>query len=96
MENGIVQISEPLHPRKPNRQARLKAWMVMHGIEARALARVAGISPQMMSMIIAGDRAPRKRIERLVAAGVPRELLPEPTDGRTGPKPAAPAAPAAV
>lgn len=83
-----MRISESLHLRKPNRQAQLKAWMVTYGIEARALAGIAGVSPQMMSMIIGGRRAPKERIERLVAAGVPRELLPEPTDGKTGPKPA--------
>lgn len=82
MENEKLQISELLHPRKPNRQAQLKAWMMTYGIEAGALAKVAGVSPQMMSMIIAGSRAPRGRIERLVFAGVPRDLLPEPTDGK--------------
>lgn len=87
MGNEIVKISELLHPQKPNRQARLKAWMVTYGLEARALAQAAGVSPQMMSMIIGGRRAPRERIERLVSAGVPRDLLPEPTNGKRGPKP---------
>ncbi len=87
MSDEIRKCSESLHPRKPTRQARLKAWMVKFGIEARALAQAAGVSPQMMSMIISGSRAPRERIERLVAAGVPRDLLPEPSEGKRGPKP---------
>lgn len=84
MEDEIRNFSESLHPRKPTRQARLKAWMAKYGIESRALADVAGVSPQMMSMIITGSRAPRERIERLVSAGVPRDLLPEPSCGRRG------------
>ena len=83
-----MKISESLHLRKPTRQARLKAWMAEYGVEARALADIAGVSPQMMSMIICGSRAPRERIERLVAAGVPRDLLPKPSCGKRGPKPA--------
>lgn len=86
MTNEIRPLSESLHPQKPTRQARLKAWMIKNGIEARAMADVAGVSPQMMSMIICGSRAPRERIERLVAAGVPRDLLPEPSCGKRGPK----------
>ena len=86
MANEIRQLSESLHPQKPTRQACLKAWMIKNGIEARAMADVAGVSPQMMSMIICGSRAPRERIERLVAAGVPRDLLPEPSCGKRGPK----------
>ncbi|WP_232034910.1 helix-turn-helix domain-containing protein [Desulfovibrio ferrophilus] len=56
--------------------------MVTYGLESRELARAAGVSPQMMSMIISGRRAPRERIERLVQAGVPRELLPDPREGK--------------
>lgn len=82
MEKIIVNLCESLHPQKPTRQARLKAWMATYGIEARGLARAAGVSPQMMSMIIAGRRAPRERIERLVQAGVPSDLLPEPSEGK--------------
>ena len=86
MAEEKIQLCESLHPQKPTRQARLKAWMVTYGIEARALARAAGVSPQMMSMIINGSRAPRERIERLVAAGVPGDLLPEPREAKPGPK----------
>lgn len=87
MSSKVSEISEVLHLQKPTRQARLKAWMTAHGVSARAMAEVAGVSPQMMSMIIAGDRAPCKRIERLVNAGVPGDLLPEPYRGKRGPKP---------
>lgn len=79
-----MTISEPLHLRQPTRQAKLKAWMATHGIEPRHLAKVAGVSPQMMSMIIHGDRAPKKRLDLLVEAGVPKDLLPEPTSGKPG------------
>ena len=87
MQTEPTKLREYLHLQKPTRQARLKAWMAEYGIEARALANIAGVSPQMMSMIICGKRAPRRRIERLVAAGVPGDLLPEPSSGKRGPKP---------
>lgn len=80
-------LSESIQLCKPTRQARLKAWMVEHGIESRVLARAIGISPQMMSMITNGERAPKGRIESLIQLGVPRELLPTPSCSKRGPKP---------
>ncbi|GAB6176899.1 hypothetical protein JCM16814_17900 [Desulfobaculum senezii] len=84
----MKNLSESIQLHKPTRQARLRAWMIEHGVESRDLARAVGISPQMMSMITTGERAPKDRIERLVELGVPRDLLPPPYKGRKrGPKP---------
>ncbi|MEG6549583.1 transcriptional regulator [Desulfocurvibacter africanus] len=58
----------------------------LYGIEKREVARTIGVTPQMLTSIIAGTCAPRHRIEALIALGVPRRLLPEPSDGRPGPK----------
>ncbi len=61
-----------------NRQEKLKIWLLANKISQRWLAEQLGISQQALSMILLGKRRPRKRIEQLVALGVPRELLPEP------------------
>ena len=82
-----MKTAETLKLKKPNRQARLNAWFVLHGVEKRKVARAIDVTPQMLSAIIAGNCAPKHRIEALVALGVPRRLLPEPSDGRPGPKP---------
>jgi len=81
-----MKITETLKLKKPNRQARLNAWFTLFGIEKRDVARAMDVSPQMVSAIISGSCAPGHRIEQLIALGVPRRLLPEPSDGKPGPK----------
>ncbi len=61
------------------RQAALRAWLAYHGIPMKELARMIGVHPSMMTHIVKGNRSPAKRIEQLVALGIPRHLLPEPS-----------------
>lgn len=81
-----MKTTEILKLKKPDRQARLNAWFALFGLEKRVVARAIGVSPQMLTAIIAGDCAPRHRIDALVALGVPRKFLPEPYDGKPGRK----------
>ena len=62
-----------------SRQYKLEAWLSYHRVLKNALAAELGIHPSMISRIIKGDRAPKKRIEQLVSMGIPKELLPEPS-----------------
>lgn len=71
----------------PDRQAELAAWVARHRVKHESLADILGVHPSYIGKIFSGERRPRKHIERLVAAGVPRDLLPEPHDARPGPKP---------
>lgn len=63
----------------PNRQDSLQAWLAYYRIAKKDLAQKIGVSQSMISKIIRGERAPAARLEQLVALGVPRELLPEPS-----------------
>lgn len=71
----------------PNRQARLKAWLLLHAIEQKDLAEKMGISQQLLSMTLTGRRTTKGRLEQLAGLGVPVELLPELRERKkTGPK----------
>ena len=70
--------SEPLHKKKPDRQARLRAWLILHGIEQKEIAGRLGVGTGMVSMILGGQRITPERVEQLVAMGIPRRLLPDP------------------
>ena len=71
----------------PTRQDRCRAWLVERRIVFGDLALDAGMSRSTLSRIISGDRATPEHIERLVALGVPADLLPEPqARRRPGPK----------
>ncbi|NJB68469.1 transcriptional regulator with XRE-family HTH domain [Desulfobaculum xiamenense] len=76
MENEIGKI---LDQNPANRQAALRAWLAYHGVQMKDLARMIGVHPSMMTHIVKGNRSPAKRIEQLVALGIPRHLLPEPS-----------------
>lgn len=60
----------------PSRQAKLKAWLLLHNIEQKQLAEQLGISPQLLSMTLSGRRVSKERLEALIKLGIPRELLP--------------------
>ena len=71
----------------PARQARLKAWFLLNSIEQQELAKKMGISPQLLSMTLAGRRATKARIEQLIGFGIPEDLLPPiRAKKKTGPK----------
>lgn len=61
------------------RYAQLKSWLALNGISQKVLADALGVSPSMVSKIIKGDRAPKLRLEQLIAYGIPAELLPDPS-----------------
>lgn len=61
------------------RFSRLKSWLALNGVSQKDLADSLGISASMVSKIIKGERAPRHRIEQLIAYGIPNDLLPEPS-----------------
>ena len=71
----------------PTRQDRCRAWLVERRIVFKDLAADAGMSKTTLSNIIAGRRATPDHIRKLIALGVPAELLPEPrAPGKPGPK----------
>jgi transcriptional regulator with XRE-family HTH domain len=56
-------------------------------LEQKELAEKMGISPQLLSMTLAGERATKARIEQLVALGIPEKVHPALRDKKkTGPK----------
>lgn len=61
------------------RQHKLEAWLTYHRIPKNKLAAELNIHPSMISRIIKGDRAPKERIEQLIALGIPEALLPTPS-----------------
>lgn len=66
------------------RQASLKAWLAYHGIGNRQLARELNVHPSMITRIFKGERRPPKRINQLIAMGIPASLLPPPNTRRPG------------
>lgn len=71
----------------PTRQAQLKAWLLLHNIEQKDLAKQMGVSQQLLSMTLTGTRTTKERLEQLVNLGIPRDLLPElRVKRKTGPK----------
>lgn len=73
------KISKLIDPNGSDRQTSLKAWLVYHGVPMHKLASAIGVHPSMVSRIIRGERAPAKRIQQLIALGIPEELLPAPS-----------------
>lgn len=71
----------------PTRQARCEAWLVEHGISKTEIAKQLGIHASYIGKIISGERRPGKHIRLMVEMGIPAHLLPEPGDGKPGPKP---------
>ena len=82
-----MQYCEAVHTITPTRQDRCRAWLVERRIVFKELAAFAGMSKTTLSNIIAGRRATPAHIQKLIALGVPAELLPEPrVPGKPGPK----------
>ena len=71
----------------PNRQRRLRSYLVLFGIEGQELAKALGVTPTTMSRLLLAETAPSERVEQLAALGIPRQLLPAPEDKKRGPKP---------
>lgn len=82
-----MNFCEPVHTITPTRQDRCRAWLVERRIVFKDLAADAGMSKTTLSNIIAGRRATPEHIHKLIALGVPADLLPEPREpGKPGPK----------
>ncbi|MEL7638229.1 MAG: helix-turn-helix transcriptional regulator [Solidesulfovibrio sp.] len=82
-----MNFCEPVHTITPTRQDRCRAWLVERRIVFKDLAADAGMSKTTLSNIIAGRRATPQHIQKLIALGVPAELLPEPRmPAKPGPK----------
>jgi len=72
----------------PTRQDRLRSWLALHRKTVRSVAQDTGICRTVVHAIFADHRAPQGHIERLIAYGIPSELLPEPRAPlKPGPKP---------
>jgi hypothetical protein len=72
------------HPK--GRRAALDAWLAYHGVSKKMLAEQLDVHPSMITRIIQGKRAPKKRITQLISLGIPAELLPEPSGPPGRPK----------
>lgn len=82
-----MNFCEPVHTITPTRQDRCRAWLIERRIVFKDLAADAGMSKTTLSNIIAGRRATPEHIQKLIALGVPAELLPEPREpAKPGPK----------
>ncbi|MEW5772388.1 MAG: helix-turn-helix transcriptional regulator [Thermodesulfobacteriota bacterium] len=66
---------------KVNRETALRTWLAYHRIRKKWLAEQLGVHRGTVTRIINGQRSSRELIERLVALGIPRDLLPEPAGG---------------
>ncbi|MCF8104338.1 MAG: helix-turn-helix transcriptional regulator [Desulfohalobiaceae bacterium] len=73
MDNGLY-----INSKKFSRQARLNAWLSLHGIAKNELARKTGFSPSYISFLLNGKRRHPDALQKLIDLGIPEELLPEP------------------
>jgi hypothetical protein len=62
---------------KVNRETALKTWLAYQQIGYRELAEQVGVDPSFISYMVQGKRKSRKVAARLLALGVPAELLPD-------------------
>jgi hypothetical protein len=76
MTNDIV-----LDLNKVDRETALRTWLQYHRIEVKDLAGKLDVHPGTVTRIINGQRASRSLITRLIALGIPEQLLPEPGPG---------------
>jgi lambda repressor-like predicted transcriptional regulator len=70
-----------------SKEEKREIWLRRKGITQAMLAKVAGVSPSSLSYLLQQPTMPSARHAALVAFGVPEELLPEPLDRKSGPKP---------
>lgn len=66
---------------KVDRETALRTWLQYHRIEVKDLAKQLNVHPGTVTRIINGQRASRSLINRLIALGIPKQLLPEPGPG---------------
>lgn len=62
--------------KKPTRQSELNAWLVRHRVKKMDLAKQLGVSYQRLVQQLRGVYMTESTREKLVAAGIPPELLP--------------------
>lgn len=67
---------------KVDRATALKTWLAYHGVEAKTLADRLGVHRGTVSRLISGERSSAVLIESLVEMGIPRDLLPVPSQQR--------------
>jgi hypothetical protein len=69
-------LSEFLHAKKFDRQARFSAWQALAGYKVVDLAQACGTTPQMICNVKAGIRRPQWLLDCLRELGAPDDVLP--------------------
>lgn len=67
-----------------NRCQLLRAWLVYNGISNKELAHHLGTHTSFITRLIKGERRPKDKIQRLVEYGIPKDLLPSPSERGPG------------
>ncbi len=75
---------------------RLRDWMAERNITYRAIGERIGVSTQGVRQLLVCETIPVKRHNALCALGFPEDLLPQPCDLPTGPRPRGPRFPGLV
>jgi predicted transcriptional regulator len=57
------------------RTKEVKKWLIDHDVSQVILARECGVSPTLVSLVIANRRRSQAIVDALVARGMPRDLL---------------------
>ena len=58
-------------PKYPVMTNHIKAWLLVHELEQRDVARMVGVTPQFVSLVILGKRYGARVRNALVKAGMP-------------------------
>lgn len=74
-----IQNFETLPLQPPDRQAKLRAWLVEHRVSVKDIAMALGVANSMASAILSGSCVPAWHLEKLKELGIPEDLLPETT-----------------
>jgi len=72
------------------RYKRLLLWMYERDITFFSLAEKLGVSDGCVRSACQGEYCPTRHHEKMIALGIPAELLPDPRDLKRGPKPKVP------
>ena len=68
-----------LNSKEPTRQARLKAWFALHGVEKQAVAKALGMTPQAFGQALNSETASPQFLAKIKTLNcIPEEYLPEP------------------
>lgn len=81
LSSSMLTTNIVLDLNKVDRETALRTWLQYHRIEVKDLAKKLEVHPGTVTRIINGQRASRSLINRLVAIGIPKQLLPEPGPG---------------